>query len=223
MLIVAIVFLVAIALPEVIELPDELTAALDGLTWLIWALFAFELVAKTYLAPDRKHYLVTHWLEVLTVLVPFLRPLRLLRVVVVGLRFWAEARTVLRQQTFGLIGVASILAVASTASMVYLAECGGDGPIQTFSDALWRAAATVTTVGYGDMYPKTAAGRGAALLLMICGVSMFGLLTARIAAFFVESKEEPATKRLDAIDARLERIEGMLNASVDVNPRERVN
>ena len=172
------------------------------------------MLGKTYLASDRKRYLMTHWLELLTVLVPFLRPLRLLRVLVVGLRFWTEARSMLKQKTLGLIGVTSILAVAGSASMVYLAERGGDGPIHTFSDALWWAAATITTVGYGDMYPTTAAGRGAALFLMICGVTMFGLLTARIAAYFVED-EKPTRLRFDAIDARLDRIEVMLGRTLD--------
>src|SRR6266536_5812773 len=110
-------------------------------------------------------------MDVVTVLVPFLRPLRLLRLVVVGIRFWTEARTVLRERTFGVIGIASLLAVGVAALLVYLAERGGDGPIQTFADALWWAASTITTVGYGDVYPRTAAGRGVAVLLMLVGIS----------------------------------------------------
>ena len=50
-----------------------------------------------------------------------------------------------------VLGTASVLAVGTAALLVYLAERGGDGSIQTFADALWWAAATITTVGYGEI------------------------------------------------------------------------
>jgi voltage-gated potassium channel len=74
--------------------------------WIVWAALAFELPVKTYLAPNRQRYLLTHWMDVICVAVPFLRPLRLLRLLVVGIRLWTEARTVLRERTFGFIGTA---------------------------------------------------------------------------------------------------------------------
>ena len=210
MLLLAIVFLVAIAAPEVIDLSAEWAAALESVIWFVWAAFAFELVVKTYLAPNRWRYLLEHWMDVVTVLVPFLRPLRLLRVVAVLIRFWTEAQTVLRAQTFGVIGSASLVAVGGAAVLVYLAERGTDGSIQTFADALWWAAATITTVGYGDVYPKSPAGRGVAVLLMLVGISLFGLLTARVAAFFVESEERPSRERHEEILQRLDRLESRL-------------
>jgi voltage-gated potassium channel len=206
MLVLALIFLGAFVLPEVADLPEAWLQSLDTVTWIVWALFAFELLAKTYLAPDRRRYLLQHWMDVVTVLVPFLRPLRILPLLVLGVRFWTEARTVLRQRTFGVIGTASLLAVVASALLVYAAERGGDGSIQTFADALWWASATITTVGYGDVYPKTPAGRGVAVFLMLVGISLFGLLTARVAAFFVESDhahEQELRERLDGIERRL--------------------
>src|SRR6185436_1390532 len=102
MLLLAFVFLVAVAVPELVDLSPEMALVFEGVTWFVWAAFAFELIVKTYLAPNRRHYLVTHWIDVLTVAVPFLRPLRVLRVVAVVIRFWVEARTVLRERTFGV-------------------------------------------------------------------------------------------------------------------------
>jgi voltage-gated potassium channel len=207
MLILSIIFLLAFLVPEIVDLPPEMLIGLEGITWMVWAAFAFELLVKTYLAPNRRRYLITHWVDVATVLVPFLRPLRLLSLFTVGLRFWTEARTVLKERTFGVIGTTSLLSVLVAAVLVYLLERGGEGSIQTFADSLWWAAATITTVGYGDVYPKTPAGRGVAVLLMLVGISLFGLLTARVAAFFVESD----TTREDEIVQRLERIERRLD------------
>jgi voltage-gated potassium channel len=209
MLILAVIFMVAILAPEIADLSEEAVLALEAVSWLVWGAFAFELVIKTYLAPDRRRYLVTHWIDVLSVLVPFLRPLRFLRVVAVGLRFWEEARTVLRKRTFSVIGTTSLLAVIAAAVLIFVAERGGDGSIQTFPDALWWAVATITTVGYGDVYPKTPGGRGVAVFLMLVGISLFGLLTARVAAFFVEGDERV---RDDKIAERLDRIERHLAA-----------
>jgi hypothetical protein len=76
--------------------------------------------------------------------------------------------------------------------LIYTVERQGDGPIQTLPDALWWAASTITTVGYGDVYPRTAAGRGIAVVLMLVGISLFGVLTARVAAFFVQDEQRDA-------------------------------
>ncbi len=216
MLLLALAFLIAIALPEVSDLSEEALATLESATWIVWAAFAFELLVKTYLSEDRRQYLLAHWMDVATVFVPFLRPLRLLRVLAVGVRFWVEARTVLRHRTFSFIGAVSVLAVASAAALVYALERNGDGPIQSYGDALWWAAATITTVGYGDVFPKTPAGRGVAVLLMLIGISLFGVLTARVAAFFVEEDGRTAEgAKLDELLDRVRRVEARLESSAE--------
>ena len=208
MLVLAVIFLAVIALPEVVDVSQPTWEILDGVGWLIWGAFAIELLIRIYLAPDRRRYLVSHWIDVLAVAIPFLRPLRVLRVVVVFARFWQQLRRVLRRRTFSLVGATSLLAVAVAATLVYSAERDGEGLIQSFPDALWWGISTITTVGYGDVYPKTAAGRGVAVFLMLMGISLFGVLTARIAAFFVESdEEETEIPKLDEILRRLDRIE----------------
>jgi voltage-gated potassium channel len=83
------------------------------------------------------------------------------------------------------LGAASVSAVAVAAVLETIVERANGGLIANFTDALWWAAATITTVGYGDMYPVTSAGRAIGLGLMVVGVSLFGLLTARVAAFFL--------------------------------------
>jgi voltage-gated potassium channel len=58
---------------------------------------------------------------------------------------------------------------------------------KTFPDALWWAATTVTTVGYGDRYPVTAVGRLVATGLMVVGIALLGVITASVAAWFVRN------------------------------------
>lgn len=79
---------------------------------------------------------------------------------------------------------------------------------------------TVTTVGYGDTFPVTPAGRGVAAFLMVAGIALFGVLTANLTAFLLErapgKPDEEDTKRstddrLDEILDRLTAVEEALN------------
>ncbi|WP_298816556.1 potassium channel family protein [Chloroflexus sp.] len=189
----------------------EMISILEGLLWLIWGMFGIELVIKFYLAPDRRQYLRSHWIEVLIIALPFLRPLRLLWLPVILARLWRQSRRALRQRMPALIGIASLIIVLTAATLMFVAERGSDGPINSFADAVWWAITTITTVGYGDTYPVTAMGRGVAVFLMLAGISLFGLLTANIAAFFVEEDADDRTQsELAQINQRLERIEQLL-------------
>ena len=79
---------------------------------------------------------------------------------------------------------------------------------------MWWAIVTVTTVGYGDFAPHTAAGRIVGACLMLVGIGLLSLLTATVASSFVAADEERAQDQMDElvetvrrIDERLERLE----------------
>lgn len=214
MLVLALIFLIIIVARQIFSFSEGVELALIGIEWMIWGAFAIELVAKTYLAPGRLRYLLRNWMMVIIVIFPFLRPLQLLRIVAIGARSWKSIRAVLLHQTAGVIGLAGVVFVFVSAFLVWGFEQTDDGPIRSLPDALWWSVTTITTVGYGDMYPVTAVGRGIAVFLMIAGISLFGLLTARVAAFFVDEEEleegahaVDVSSRLDQVLERLESIE----------------
>ena len=105
--------------------------------------------------------------------------------------------------------------VVGAAGLVLASEEGSGGTIDSFGDALWWAVTTVTTVGYGDTFPVTPAGRGVGAFLMVAGIALFGVLTANIATFFIEEEQaagtDPVTERLDEVLLRLERLERRLD------------
>jgi voltage-gated potassium channel Kch len=70
-----------------------------------------------------------------------------------------------------------------------------DASITSASDALWWVFVTITTVGYGDRYPVTNAGRAVAVLVMIAGVGLFGTLSGFLANQFLAP---PAPRKLEA-------------------------
>ncbi len=74
-----------------------------------------------------------------------------------------------------------------------------------FGDALWWAVVTMTTVGYGDVYPVTATGRYVAVAVMVVGVSLLGAVTATVAAWFVSEAQGEQRVEGEALLAELRR------------------
>ncbi len=75
--------------------------------------------------------------------------------------------------------------VMVTASLVaYFAEHPTNPEFATIGDALWWGIVTLTTVGYGDIVPKTPTGRWAAVVIMLTGIAVVGLLAGSLASFF---------------------------------------
>ena len=66
----------------------------------------------------------------------------------------------------------------------YRAEHATNAGFATFGDALWWATVTLTTVGYGDIVPKTTAGRVDGVMIMVVGVGVLGALAGSMASFF---------------------------------------
>ena len=78
----------------------------------------------------------------------------------------------------------------------------------SLGDALWFAAQTVTTVGYGDVVPDTTAGRLIGLLIMLFGVAAVSVITALVTSAFVTYQRE----RIGAEGARHEELLAKLAA-----------
>lgn len=77
----------------------------------------------------------------------------------------------------------------STALAFYHFEAGRNPNVHGVWDSFWWAIVTMTTIGYGDVYPVTTGGRIVAILLMFAGIGTLGVATAAIAAYFVRNDQ----------------------------------
>jgi voltage-gated potassium channel len=98
--------------------------------------------------------------------------------------------------TAGLVGMA-VLVLASVA--ILQVEQDPSSNIRSADDALWWAVSTMTTVGYGDVYPVTPEGRLVGAGLMVVGVGLLGVFTAFLASRFVKTEELELGRQLSEV------------------------
>lgn len=137
----------------------------------------------------RWRFVKRNWVELLAAVpVPVhgARHLRILR----AIRLLVLARRVARHYDLPLATtrtIVSVLGVASAtwlgaAGLFYWAEAEVNPQVEGVGDALWWAMTTLSTVGYGDLYPSTTGGRVVAILTMVMGIGVLGTLAGTIAS-----------------------------------------
>ncbi|MFW6080068.1 MAG: potassium channel family protein [Gemmatimonadota bacterium] len=192
---IVLVLLTVVELSGDLRPPWERRVAL--MVWGLWALFVIEFAVKFALAPVKRLYLRKHWLDALVVVVPVLRVLRVLRILrfaraaplmrllIFGGRGSGGAIELLRRRHLGQLAIVTVLVILLGAGAGYLLESGApESRIETFGDALWWAAALVTTVASG-LNPVTAGGRVLGFALMLYAMAVFTYFTAALASVLV--------------------------------------
>jgi voltage-gated potassium channel len=166
------------------------------LNWLIWIAFATELVTMLAVVPNRWRWLRSHPLEVAIVVLtpPFLpaslqalRVVRLLRL----LRLLRLAK--LARHLFSLEGLRYVTILAALTAVSGGAAFAAVEHEHSTSDGLWWAVTTMTTVGYGDVYPTTVLGRLIGMMLMVVGIGFIAVLTGAVAERFLTTRIDEST------------------------------
>ena len=203
-------------------------ATAHWLDWGIWLVFLFETVLLAVLVRNKKHYLVSNWMNLViiiggipmewtyTPLIGALRNLRLLLMMFLLMRLSHRIRSYLARGQLGIMlfitGIVVVLAGIIISRL--------DPSIGTIWDGMWYAWVTISHTGYGDIVPKTPAARFFGAVLILLGVGLVTLFTANLSAFLIgssqdendqENKEAEVTlqdlmKRLDQIERKLEEL-----------------
>ena len=182
---------------------------------LICVVFLFDVARSVSRASDRRAYVfgVRVGRSIPYGLIEFLgslpgltilRPLRLVRLRetsrVVGIHrpryLIAEFLAQRAQSAAYVVVLAALLTLTIGASlMAVVEEPAPNANITTGGDAFWWAFVTMTTVGYGDTYPVTEAGRFIGMVTMAVGVAIIGVLSSFLASWFLSPRASPADGR----------------------------
>jgi voltage-gated potassium channel len=175
--------------------------------WAIWGLFVLDYVVRLGLASNRRHWFLRHLLDFAIVTLPLLRPLRLLRLLVLIEVLQKAVGNAFRGRivVYTASGVVLLIYTASLAVLDKERYLHG-ATINSFGKAIWWSITTVTTVGYGDVYPVTNAGRVIAVFLMIGGISLVGVVTAALASWIIQRVAEEETVTQAATATHIEEL-----------------
>jgi len=228
MITLAIIAAVLVIKELTIHLTEEQLRLYKNVDLVVLIAFATDYFTRLYLAEDKKVFVKQHILELIAIipfenifrlarlvrLVRLFRLLRLFRALVILRRFYGTLFGILRTNGLQYVLAATlVIMIAGAAGVQYFERHSGH--MESFGDALWWFLATVTTVGYGDISPSTAAGRVLAGFLMISGIGFIGILTATIATFFINQLGQGQTRKSlndevkELIKSRIDRIEDL--------------
>jgi voltage-gated potassium channel len=200
------------------------STAVVAIVFVLWAVMLLEYAVRLVLTPDRKGYVKRRWAEPATVVVPPFQAWHLIGLEKVSLVIY-EARlrveVILRHHSLFRVLIAAAGTLFVGAWLVLLFEENSKAAnIHSYPDALWWAIVTVTTVGYGDRFPVTAGGRAVAVVLMLVGIGLIGILTATVASVFIKEHTDQSREEIKAGHADLgQQLSVISDRLVDVERR----
>jgi voltage-gated potassium channel len=228
MVLLGVAWLVIAIVVLTTDVNGSASTVLVGTLFVLWVIVLVEYLVRLVVTPDTRGYLKRRWVEPATVIVPPLQGWHFVGMEKMSLLVHeGELRVESILKHHGLFRV--LIAAAATlfigAWLVLLFEENAKGSnIHNYPQALWWAIVTVTTVGYGDRYPVTEGGHAVAVILMLVGIGLIGVLTATVASVFIKehtdaTKEEfkkghaDLGQQLSVISDRLVDVERRLGAT----------
>lgn len=209
----AIVFLAAYSV-QVLAHP-HFYAAMDVVMNVTWAVFVVDYLVRLVLATDRPRWFLRHLVDLAVVALPLLRPLRLLRLIVLIIAFQKAIGGAIRGRIIVYTASGAVLLIyAASLALLEAERYQPNSHINNFGDAVWSSIETVTTVGYGDAAPVTGRGRVIAVALMIGGISLVGVVTATLASWIVQRVGEEDDAQQTATAAQIDALRDDLEQRV---------
>ncbi len=187
-LLLSILSIALLSLTFFIPSDSEVYRLLSMFDFMLCGVFIYDFITQFYRAENKWKYMITHgWLDLLSSIpvvsqlryVRVFRIFRILRIIksVSMLVQFVRENKAMSVYGFMIFLVCSLLIICTT-SVLYVEQ--GIGNIKTAEDALWWSFITITTVGYGDLYPVTNVGRLITVVLIVSGVASFGALISYI-------------------------------------------
>ncbi|MBU8907630.1 potassium channel family protein [Desertibacillus haloalkaliphilus] len=192
---------------------------LHSLDFIVWFIFFIDVLVRFIISKDRLQYLKSHPLDIIAVipldsifrLARLGRLFRLIRAFAILSHYFKPFYAVLKTNNLDKVIIALFVLIFVTSIPIRILEPS----IYTYTDAVWWAIVTSTTVGYGDISPETIVGRIIAVILMMFGIALLGLVTSSIATYFLNNKNNKENPTIEYIKGELDRVEELTDKEIE--------
>lgn len=200
--ILSIYVISALLIDAFVKLPAEMSRLIHDIDYAICVIFFIDFLHRFFTAKSKLKYMKWGWIDLISSIpvmdvflagrmfrvIQLLRVLRAFRSIRIIFEYFFKNKIKGAFTSAAIVGILMVIFCAIGILGVERDAPGGN--IKTAGDALWWSFVTITTVGYGDLFPVTPAGRIIAAALMTVGVALFGTFTAYIASWFVHQRVE---------------------------------
>ncbi len=205
-IVLSIYVLFALMITTFFNVSYEIKKLIDMLDNAICVVFLFDFFRGLYHAENKWKFMRWGWVDLVSSIPAleifragrFFRLIRLLRVLRAFRSTTLLIKYVFKSKIKGTmisVSIITVLLIIFSSISVLIVENNPASTIKTANDALWWTIETITSVGYGDMYPVTIEGRIIGSILMISGVGIFGVFTAYVASLFVVDNQKIETEK----------------------------
>lgn len=224
LVVLSVYVLISLFVQSLFDLSPEMDQMVDHLDFFICLIFMADFFIRLYQAPSKRAFLKWGWIDFVSS-IPMLdsfragslfrifrvmRLLRAFRSVKVLSQYLLRNRS---KNTFTTVAAVSCLLTMTGAILILNVEKNLPASnIKTPSDAIWWAVVTVTTVGYGDRFPVSDAGRAIAAVLMTAGVGLFGTFTGFVASMFVEPDIKREETEIQKLVEEIQALRGQMDS-----------
>lgn len=189
MAVLGVIYLAAYSIQVVYSSNNALVEQLEITSQIIWAIFVVDVVFRLLGSESIPKFLKSSWLEILALAIPFMRILRVFRVILAlrGIKGFVKNRA-------SAMGTYILMLVPLTwfsggIAVLDAESTNPEASITNLREALWWSLATITTVGYGDKYPTTLEGQLVAAVLMLTGIALFSAGAGIFASWIMGEKK----------------------------------
>jgi voltage-gated potassium channel len=187
---------------------------------VIWSVFVIDYVVRLLRSENKWTFVKTHPLELVAIIpfdsifraARFVRIFRVIRLFGIGSRFLKPVYSILKTNGLDKLLMVAVVLLFIVPIPIVLIEPS----INTFSDALWWAVVTTTTVGYGDISPTTPMGRVLAAVLMLVGIGIIGTFTSAITSYFSKKNGLTHDKQILGLIQSIEEIESLTKEDIEL-------
>ncbi|MFJ4714714.1 potassium channel family protein [Streptomyces sp. NPDC088785] len=159
-----------------------------AVTFASWAVFALDYAVRHRLSGERwRRFVRTHWLDTVVLVLPLLRPVRIVQAYERVQAHHDGPRLALHARVITYAGVSvTLLGFAGSLALYQQEHAAAGADIVSYGDAVWFTCTTLSTVGYGDLAPVTALGRLIAVGVMACGLALLGAVTGTFSSWLLQ-------------------------------------